>query len=487
MATSLKELIVTYQANAKPVLDALNQIDAKIRQTSKNLKSVGDSFVNVGKDISLSLSAPLGLLSVKALQASADFETLKMQMEVLTGSAEEGDRVFRRLVKFAAETPFELTQLAKATNTLMGFGETADDADKHLRLIGDIAAVAGGDFQGITVAFGQVSAAGRMMGQDLLQLVNNGVPALDMLAKSMGVPKEKIKDLVSQGKVTFPVLVRAFEQATSKGGMFENGMIKLSRTSKGVYSTFKDNVNIALAKFGDEMQIAFGLTGKLEAFGAWIGRLADNFQRLEPETKRNILAIIGLVVVVGPLLYTFGKLILLFRLGILAFRGLALSFVGIFNPITFLIGLLVLLYTQWEDFRTVVDFLAASLINVFDNKYVKGFINDLETVYDWISKILGSGFSKFFKDSKVILDFVVEKIDSKLAKMDETSIGSNRSIVNPLTTDSSIANNQKTVNNNLTVNIPPGTSAADSTSIKNSIFAALAEQNRQSYIEVGAQ
>lgn len=487
MATSLKELIVTYQANAKPVLDALNQIDAKIRQTSKNLKSVGDSFVNVGKDISLSLSAPLGLLSVKALQASADFETLKMQMEVLTGSAEEGDRVFRRLVKFAAETPFELTQLAKATNTLMGFGETADDADKHLRLIGDIAAVAGGDFQGITVAFGQVSAAGRMMGQDLLQLVNNGVPALDMLAKSMGVPKTQIKELVSQGKVTFPVLVRAFEQATSKGGMFENGMIKLSRTSKGVYSTFKDNVNIALAKFGDEMQLAFGLTGKLEAFGAWIGRLADNFQRLEPSTRRNILLIIGFVAVLGPLLIIIGTLIRLIGLATLGLRFFTIAFKGMFGPIGLLIGLLITLYTQWEDFRTVVDFLAISLMNVFDNKYVKGFINDLETVYDWISKILGSGFSKFFKDSKVILDFVVEKIDNKLAKMDETSIGSNKSIANPVTTDSSIANNQKTVNNNLTVNIPPGTSAADSTSIKNSIFAALAEQNRQSYIEVGAQ
>lgn len=469
MATSLKELIVTYQANAKPVLDALNQIDAKIRQTSKNLKSVGDSFVNVGKDISLSLSAPLGLLSVKALQASADFETLKMQMEVLTGSAEEGDRVFRRLVKFAAETPFELTQLAKATNTLMGFGETADDADKHLRLIGDIAAVAGGDFQGITVAFGQVSAAGRMMGQDLLQLVNNGVPALDMLAKSMGVPKEKIKDLVSQGKVTFPVLVRAFEQATSKGGMFENGMIKLSRTSKGVYSTFKDNVNIALAKFGDEMQIAFGLTGKLEAFGSWIGRLADNFQRLEPSTRKNILLIIGFVAVLGPLLIIIGTLIRLIGLATLAFNF-------IIAPIRFLITLLPMLLTILRGIMLVfaanplTAFIAATIAIVY---YWKEIVELFKQAADWVSKISVSGMWDKVKDFS-------GKITSQITG------GANEAVAG-VTTDSSIANNQKTVNNNLTVNIPPGTSSSDSTSIKNAIFAALAEQNRQSYIEVGAQ
>jgi len=52
---------------------------------------------------------------------------------------------------------------------------------------------------------------------------------------------------------------------------------------------------------------------------------------------------------------------------------------------------------------------------------------------------------------------------------------------------SSIANNQKTINNNLTVNIPPGTSALDTLGIKTAIKQALQEENRQSYIELGAQ
>jgi hypothetical protein len=93
----------------------------------------------------------------------------------------------------------------------------------------------------------------------------------------------------------------------------------------------------------------------------------------------------------------------------------------------------------------------------------------------------------FFKDSKVVLDFVVDKVDSKLSKIGETTAGSNQAISNPALIGGAIANNQKTVTNNLTVNIPPGTSSSDSASIKNAIFAALSEQNRQSYIEVGAQ
>lgn len=469
MATSLKELIVTYQANAKPVLDALNQIDAKIRQTSRNLKSVGDSFVNVGKDISLSLSAPLGLLSAKALQASADFETLKMQMEVLTGSAEEGERVFNRLVKLGAETPFELSQLAKASNTLVGFGQTADEAYNHLILLGNIAAVAGSDFDRLAVTFGQASSEGKLYTKDIRELINNGIPAVKLLAEQLNVPKGKIFDLAEQGKISFDILVKAFERATSKGGMFENGMVKLSRTSKGVYSTFKDNVNIALAKFGDEMQLAFNLTGKLEAFGNWIGRLANNFQRLEPSTRKNILLILGLVAVIGPLLIVIGTLIRLIGLATLAFNF-------IIGPIKFLITLLPTLFGILRGIMLIfaanplTAFIAATIAIVY---YWKEIVELFKQAADWISKISISGMWDKIKDFS-------GKITSQIT-------GGANDAMSSITTNNPIANNQKTINNNLTVNIPPGTSASDSSSIKNAIFAALAEQNRQSYIEVGAQ
>jgi tape measure domain-containing protein len=496
MATSLKELIVTYEANAKPVLDALNQVDAKIKATSKSLLTVGDSFRKAGFELSASLTAPLGLLSVKALQASADFEALKMQMEVLTGSAAEGERVFNRLVKFAAETPFELNQLAKATNTLMGFGETADEAYDHLKLIGDIAAVSGGDFNGITVAFGQVSAAGRLMGQDLLQLVNNGVPAIKMLADEMGVPKERIKDLVSEGKVTFPILVRAFERATSKGGMFEGGMEKLSRTSRGVWSTFKDNVNIALAKFGDEMQKSFNLTSKLEKFGQWIGRLAENFSKLYPETKKNIFIILGLAAVIGPLLILLGTLIRLVGLAAIGFSALltpfrfiislfpaiiagfrALTLLMMANPLAAFVTASLLILTYWKEiveiFKKAGAWIGKFLPSMGEIKENQSNADYSPTDYKPALKAAGSLVSNGIGS---LNNFLAEK---NLLPDSFLKGGSNNS---PMA-----AGPGKVVNHNLTVNIPPGTSAADALSIKNSIRKALQEENRQSYIELGAQ
>jgi hypothetical protein len=139
--TALKELIVSYQANAQPVIEALGKIDQRIKQTSNTINSFGSSMRNLGVELGAAFSIPLGILAKKALSASADFESLKMQMEVLTGSAEKGSMLFEKLVKFAAETPFELNELAKATNILMGFGQSSDEAYSNLSLLGDVGAV----------------------------------------------------------------------------------------------------------------------------------------------------------------------------------------------------------------------------------------------------------------------------------------------------------------------------------------------------------
>ena len=496
MATGLKELIVTYEANAKPVLDALNKIDAKIKQTSKQLKTTSDSFLKAGRDIGLSLSAPLGLLSMKALRASADFETLKMQMEVLTGSAEEGERVFNRLLQFAKTTPFELTELTKATNMLMGFGETADEAYDHIKLLGDVAAVAGGDFNGITVAFGQASAEGKLYTKDIRQLINNGVPAIKLLAEELGVAKGEVLDFAEQGKITFPVLVRALERATSKGGMFEDGMKKLSKTADGVYSNFKDNVNIALATFGDEMQKAFKISDKVEALGNWIGRLAENFSRLYPETKQTILTIVGLAVVLGPLLIMIGALIRLVSYAVLGFNFLiapirlliaflptvvglfrALAFVMAANPLGAFIASTVLIITYW---REIVDLFKKA--GAWIGKLIPSFgeVKDRQSKIDYS----GTDYSPMFQAAGSAISSGVGSLNNFLS---ERSLLPESFLKGGANNAPMMAGGNKTVNNNLVVNIPSGTTSADASSIKAAIKAALAEENRQAYIEAGAQ
>lgn len=326
-----QKLRVILEANSDKLVKGLDKSSAKLKQFGKQATSVG-------KSLTIGLSTPIALAGVKALSSAAKFEKLQTQLNVLTGSAKKGTEAFKQLVEFSAGTPFQLDELVKANNTLMGFGVSTADAFKHLQSIGDIAAVSGGDLQNISVAFGQVAASGRLMGQDLLQLINNGVPIIDMLSDSMGVAKSDIKDMVSEGAVTFPVLIKAFEDATSEGGKFAGGMQQLSGTLGGVFSTLKDNINIAFAEIGKSIVESTDLVEVSKKVITKIQELTQKFKDLSPEAKKFALIVAGVAAAIGPILIVvgqmsigFGSLIKLLPLLASGFRVLTAAMIA--NPI----------------------------------------------------------------------------------------------------------------------------------------------------------
>jgi tape measure domain-containing protein len=191
----------------------------------------------------------------------------------------------------------------------MGFGLTTDKAFDSLSMLGDVAGIVGGDLQSIAIAFGQAAAEGRVMTRDILQFINNGVPILQVLSKEMGVAEGEIMDMASEGKITFELLDRAFRNATSEGGKFEGGMETLSGTLNGLFSTLKDNVNIALAELGQEIADALNLQEGIPALSREIGLAVENFKNLSDQTKKFILALTGFSTVAGPIIIFLGAVL----------------------------------------------------------------------------------------------------------------------------------------------------------------------------------
>jgi tape measure domain-containing protein len=178
----------------------IKELQTAMQRAGKSVEQLGDRMTSVGKTLSMRLTAPLAALGGLAIKQAADFETLQQSMNALNGSVEEGTRNFERLKKFSATTPFQLQDLAKAQNMLQGFGLAADEAFQSMKMIGDVAAITGGDIHGIGIAFGQAAAEGRLMTQDIRQLINQGVPAIQLLAETMGVAESEILSLASEGR-----------------------------------------------------------------------------------------------------------------------------------------------------------------------------------------------------------------------------------------------------------------------------------------------
>lgn len=176
-----------------------------------------------------------------ALAAAATYEQTAIAFRVMLGDATKARTLLKEISDFAAKTPFELPEVVAASKQLLAFGIAQERIIPTIRMLGDVASGVGVPIGQIGYAFGQVQVAGKLMGQELLQFTNAGVPLIETLAEVMNQPRENIRKLVEEGQVSFPIVEQAFQRMTSEGGRFYNLMEQQSRTYNGTISNLRDN------------------------------------------------------------------------------------------------------------------------------------------------------------------------------------------------------------------------------------------------------
>ena len=186
------------------------------------------------------------------LKMAANYERLRVQMNILTRSTLEGGRAYDSVLKLARETPLTLSEVATAQTRLMGYGQSARDAASAVKMLGDITSVTQGDLQGAIVAYGQAAQEGKMLTRDVRQFINSGVPAVSILQDMLGKDADIFK-MAEEGKITFDLLQKAMTEATAKGGMFANGLKVQADTLQGTWVKFTDSIEQTAAVFGTSM------------------------------------------------------------------------------------------------------------------------------------------------------------------------------------------------------------------------------------------
>src|SRR5690606_31972690 len=121
-----------------------------------------------------------------------------------------------------------------------------------IRILGELAAVSGASIENMALVYGQIASLGKLQGNDVMQLINAQIPIYDLLSKSMNKSVAELKELQSQGKITFAEVEKAMRQATEEGGMFHGAIEEQSKTIAGLRSTLADTYNEVLANFGEK-------------------------------------------------------------------------------------------------------------------------------------------------------------------------------------------------------------------------------------------
>jgi len=219
------------------------------------------------------LIGALTALTIKALRAATVFETLQTQFITLLGGAGAAARRFQELKKFAAETPFQLPDIAKASRVLEALTKGALSSGEGLKLVGDAAAIANEPINLLAVHIGRVFQGlqtGRAVGESLARLQELGLLSGEARTQIEDLQKEGIK-----GQRVWGIVEAALKRNAG-------AMKLLSETAAGLVSTLKDNVNIAFAELGALLLPIAKFVLKL---------MIDRAQKLAKAIERNAEAI----------------------------------------------------------------------------------------------------------------------------------------------------------------------------------------------------
>ena len=216
----------------------------RIRQETTGLSGVfqrarGVFAGIVGAQVVTRAVSAISNLSSRSLELAQNFEQTAISFEVFTGSAAAATDLIQQLNDFSLVTPFTPESIQNSARTLLGFGRDASQVVADLEVLGNVAAATGSDIGSLSLVFGQVAGTGRLLGQDFNQLVNQGVPVLDLLSESLGVSSAEVIRLREQGELSFDILNQAFIDASAEGGRFEGALIRQSQTIGGLFSTLQ--------------------------------------------------------------------------------------------------------------------------------------------------------------------------------------------------------------------------------------------------------
>lgn len=242
----------------------------------EKLGSIAKTGLKVTATAIGAVSGAFGAAVLSGVKYNSQMEQYITSFGTMLGSAEEATKLVNNLKEMGAKTPFETSDLAKASQTLLAFGTSAEDLLPTLQMLGDVSQGNKERFDSLTLAFAQVGSAGKLSGQDLLQFVNAGFNPLNEISKMTGESMAELKERMSAGGVSAEEVAEAFKHATSEGGQFYQAMEAQSQTFNGQMSTLKDN---AMTFIGELTQ---GVTNTLKdsvlpTVNGWLEQLQSAF------------------------------------------------------------------------------------------------------------------------------------------------------------------------------------------------------------------
>ncbi|WP_294590831.1 tape measure protein [uncultured Bacteroides sp.] len=231
--------------------------------------------------------AVLQKFSSDVIKATGDMQQLSVALSTILQSKSKADSLINEIKEFAVKTPFDLTEVGDATKQMLAYGSSSENVIKEMSMLGDVAAGLQIPIGQLIYLYGTLRTQGKAMTVDIRQFAGRGIPIYEELAKVLGTTTDKVGEFVTDGKVGFAEVEKAFQSMTSEGGKFYNMLENAAGTWPQQISQIGDSLVTKLNEFGNKHK---------EIFELGIGTTADLVDSLD-----------SVINIIGGLVTTYGS------------------------------------------------------------------------------------------------------------------------------------------------------------------------------------
>lgn len=245
------------------VVSGFRDIQNAVHQTAERVEKDGKSIDDVISNIQNSMNIAIGGWSIgkfvnQMMQVRGQFQQTEMAFKTMLQSEEKADALMKQLIRTAAVTPFGVEDVTEGAKQLLAFNVAAEDVNKTLIGLGDVAAGMGLNLKDLVMLYGTTIAKGKMDTMDLYQFLNRGIPIADEIAKVMGLDVtnaiKEVQKQIKAGKVTSDIFIQAMQSMTAEGSKFGGLMEAQSKTITGQISNIEDAIEQMFNELGKSQE-----------------------------------------------------------------------------------------------------------------------------------------------------------------------------------------------------------------------------------------
>jgi len=280
----------TFEANdqftnvSRAVQSSFTDLSAKANALRGRLNQLSSSFIGLGKQLGLRVTAPIVAFGTLAVKQASNLELMQLKMDAFTGSAEMGQKVMQDLINFTRRSPFELQGVTEASKVLLSVGTNIKDLVPLLNDLGDMSALTNVSLTDFAYLLARTHEQGTVSGRVLKTLYQQGLPlseSFEDLKKKFHITAGSLDEVAKKGLLTYHDLLLILRNVPKHSKAFHDGMKKMSETLAGSMIRLKTNFYLAVAEIGKVIISMKNLKGEVnflivelqkftKAFAPWV-------------------------------------------------------------------------------------------------------------------------------------------------------------------------------------------------------------------------